>query len=124
MAAVPGGLTVRFEDSILFLGQEEPDASASIFDAVVQRLPSFKVHAVAAAIGKLEDFLRMREGQLLGERRFEIGLQELAVPALPQHEIHIHAVQRAILRLTALAIFLTGGVWRGQGRLAAAAYFA
>jgi len=102
----------------LLLRQEQPDASTPGLNAVVQRLPSFKVHAVAAAIGELDDLLRMRKGQLLWKRGFKVRLQELAVPSVPVHEIHIYAVQGITLRLTPLAIFLAG---RGQGGLAAAA---
>jgi hypothetical protein len=106
---------------ILLLSKQQPDTASTVFDPVIQRLSFLKVHAVATALGKFDDFLRMFERQLLRERGFEVGLQELAIPAVSVHEIHIDAMHAAIPRLTSGAVYLARTVRRGEGRFAAAA---
>jgi len=84
-------------------------------------MPAFFGHVVATALGKFDNLSCIREGQLLGESGFEVRFQELALPAVPQHEIHVHTKELAIGRRAAAPVFLSSEMWSGQWGLAAAA---
>ena len=61
-----------------------------------QRVPSFSGHAVATSFRKFDNLSGICESQLFGESGFEVRLQELAMPAASQHEIHVHTMEIAI----------------------------
>lgn len=74
---------------ILFLHELEPETSPACLDG----LPPFKVHHIAAALGKFEEFLGIWETQLPGQGGFEVILEELARPCSSEDKAEVNAVK-------------------------------
>jgi hypothetical protein len=104
---------------VLLFGQFQPHAASADFNGMIDRLARFEVKTTAPAFSHLKQFLGVVENDPSGQRRLQIFLKKLAVPALAQHETHIDAMPSTIG-----ASLFAGRVGRGQGPLANAADFA
>jgi hypothetical protein len=53
-------------------------------------MAGFKDVEASAFLRKLADLAHISEGELPGQRRLQVFLKELAVPAFPKHEVHVN----------------------------------
>ena len=82
---------LRLQLCILFSRQTEPYSTAAHSDPLVQHQSAFLVRKAATAFDHLDDLPRRREFDLPGECGPEIGLQEMAMPGVPELKRHIHS---------------------------------
>jgi hypothetical protein len=59
----------------------------AVLDSMLESLAPFETRVVTAAFRQLNERLGIRPGQLLRQGHLQICLEELAMPARPQHEM-------------------------------------
>jgi hypothetical protein len=70
----------------------------------------FKIGEGPSSFRQLTDFPLIAESQLLRERGLQVFFEELAVPAVAQHEAHVDAMQPATLNQAFLEEPFTAGI--------------
>ena len=68
---------------ILLLRQVQEDSPSTLFDRLFQSLPTRKVRQPAATVCKFDHLRCGSEVELTGKLCLQVGLQELALPAVP-----------------------------------------
>jgi hypothetical protein len=83
----------RFSQLLILFGREfEPYTAALPPDCLFKLLLAGDVQREASVLCHFPYLLVVLEHDLARERCFQILFQELAEPALPEHEVHIHAL--------------------------------
>lgn len=94
-------MTAPVTDDEIFLSPElrvlprrqvQVHAASPRLDRVLKHLLSFRWAPGSASPGQLPDLLRVLEGELPGQRRLQVGLKELHLPARSQEKVHVDLV--------------------------------
>ncbi len=121
---VVAGLSRTFQPAILLLGQIEPDSTPAHVDGALQRLAAFEIQLVAAALRDFKQLLLSYKIQADRNRRLQVLLEKLAMPAALGLKRHVDATRRFPLPGTAGAELFTRLVRRRQRYPAQGTYLA
>jgi hypothetical protein len=90
------------QPGILLFRQAQIHPASPHVDGMGDRVLALRIDEASASFDKFQDLIRGSEVQRPGQRRFQISLQELAVPAVAAHEAHVDPVPVAQFRHAAI----------------------
>jgi hypothetical protein len=85
-----------FQSRVLFWRKLQKNSASAVLDRVFQHLSGFGCLHSLTSPGHLPDLVWVSEDQLPGQRRFQVGFQELNLPAMAEHKRHIDAMARSL----------------------------
>jgi hypothetical protein len=100
---------------MLLVRELQPYPTSADLNPVVKRLEHIQAHGGSAASGHLPHFFLAAEDDFSGQRSLEILFEELAQPAVPKHERHVHSMPLPLPPAFGAELFAYR-VWRRQGR--------